>query len=197
MTGATHRSSSEGRLVVISGPSGAGKTSVCRELKQLPEIEFSISATTRPVRNRERDGVDYHFLSPDEFAARVERGEFLEWASYNDCCYGTLRAPMDAAVAAGRIFLLEIEVNGTKQLRQRGVPGLYLFIAPPDLGELRRRLVDRGTNTPEDIDARVLIAEREIEAAQEVVSGAPLYDHVILNEDLPATVRRIQELISP
>ena len=91
-----------GRLVVISGPSGAGKTSVCRALREDARVEWSVSATTRKIRPGERDGVDYHFLGETEFEARASRGEFLEWARYNSACYGTLRAPMQAALAAGR-----------------------------------------------------------------------------------------------
>lgn len=187
--------SGPGKLVVISGPSGAGKTSVCRELKQLPGVEFSVSATTRTMRDGERDGVDYHFLSRPEFERRIQAGEFLEWASYNERFYGTLRAPMTAAIAAGRVFLLEIEVKGTRQLREQGIPGIYLFIAPPSVDELRLRLERRGTNSKADIDARVRIAVEEIAAAQERVGGKPLYDHTIQNQDLPTTIARVAELI--
>jgi guanylate kinase len=184
-----------GRMVVVSGPSGAGKTSVCRALKERPGVEFSVSATTRPMRAGEREGVDYHFLTRDEFEVRVRRGEFLEWASYNDNLYGTLRAPMTQALDAGRTFLLEIEVEGTRQLRSQRVPGLYLFIAPPSLAALRERLEKRGTNSRGDIDARVRIAEQEIAAATGTVDGRPLYDHTIVNDRLDATIRRVEELI--
>ncbi len=184
-----------GKLVVISGPSGAGKTSVCRALKQLPDVEFSVSATTRSIRPGERAGVDYHFLSSADFEAKVAAGEFLEWASYNGKFYGTPRWPMTEAIGAGRTFLLEIEVKGTRQLRQQGVAGIYLFIAPPSLDELRRRLERRATNTIEDIESRVMIAREEIDASQEVINGRPLYDHTIRNDDLDTTIRRVAELI--
>jgi len=184
-----------GKLVVLSGPSGAGKTSVCRALKQYATVEFSVSATTRPPRAGERPGVDYHFLSPAEFERRIAAGEFLEWARYNDRLYGTLREPMDAAIAAGRTFLLEIEVRGTRQLREQRIPGLYLFIAPPSIDELRARLQRRGTNTEEDIESRVRIAEQEIAAAREFLDGAPLYDHTIVNVDLQATIDEVARLI--
>jgi guanylate kinase len=184
-----------GRMVVVSGPSGAGKTSVCRALKERPGVEFSVSATTRPMRAGEREGVDYHFLTRTEFEVRVRRGEFLEWASYNDNLYGTLRAPMTRALGAGRTFLLEIEIEGTRQLRSQRVPGLYLFIAPPSLAALRERLEKRGTNSRGDIDARVRIAEQEIAAATGTVDGRPLYDHTIVNDRLDATIRRVEELI--
>lgn len=186
---------SSGKLVVISGPSGAGKTSVCRALKQHPGVEFSISATTRTIRPGERAGVDYHFVTKDEFEARIRKGDFLEWASYNGKYYGTLRAQMSDAIAAGRTFLLEIEVKGTRQLREQGIPGVYLFIAPPSLEELQRRLERRATNSPADIEARVQIAREEIAAAGETVHGQPLYDHTIRNDDLDATIRRVAELI--
>lgn len=177
-----------GRLVVISGPSGSGKTSVCKALKRHPKVEFSVSATTRQSRPGEQDGVDYHFLAAAEFEARVARGEFVEWARYNGRCYGTLRAPMNRALEQGRIFVLEIEVQGTRQLRACAVEGLYLFIVPPDFAELRRRLERRGSDSPAEIEQRLRIAEEELR-------GAHLYDHVIENRDLQATIRRVEELI--
>ncbi|MBL9076918.1 MAG: guanylate kinase [Planctomycetes bacterium] len=186
-----------GRLVVISGPSGAGKTSVCRALKQHPDVEFSVSATTRTMRQGEVDGVDYHFLSREDFQRRLGENQFLEWASYNGNLYGTPRWPMDAALARGKVFLLEIEVKGTRQLRERGVSGLYVFIAPPDIGELRRRLERRGSNEAAEIDARVAIAVQEIAAAQESVGGKPLYDVTLVNDDLAATIARVEALLWP
>jgi guanylate kinase len=184
-----------GKLAVISGPSGAGKTSVCRALKLMPGVEFSVSATTRAPRPGEQDGVDYRFLSRAEFERRIEQGDFLEWAAYNGQLYGTPRWPMDQAIAAGRTFLLEIEVAGTRQLREKGVPGVYLFIAPPSIEELRLRLERRGANTQEDIESRVRIAREEMEAAQQPVLGQPLYDHTIPNVDLDETIRRVASLI--
>lgn len=177
-----------GKLVVISGPSGAGKTSVCKALKQRPGVEFSVSATTRTRRAGEQDGVDYHFLDRAEFERRVAAGEFLEWASYNGNLYGTLRAPMDRALAAGRAFVLEIEVQGTRQLRQGRVPGIYVFIVPPGIEVLRERLRRRSSNTEDEIEQRLRIAAEELRAAE-------LYDHVVVNEDLPATIQRVVELV--
>ena len=190
-------STQRGRLVVISGPSGAGKTSVCRALKAHPDVEFSVSATTRAMRPGERDGVDYHFLSRDDFQRRLGENQFLEWASYNDNLYGTPRWPMDAALARGKTFLVEIEVEGTRQLRERGVPGLYLFIAPPSIDELRRRLVSRGSNELAEIEQRVAIAARELELARVPLGGQPLYDHFVENAVLEHTIQRVEELIWP
>ncbi len=190
-------SSARGQLVVISGPSGAGKTSVCRALKQSPEVEFSVSATTRAMRDGERDGVDYHFLSREDFQRRLGENQFLEWATYNGNLYGTPRWPMDQALARGKTFLVEIEVKGTRQLRERGIPGLYVFIAPPSLDELRRRLQKRGSNDAVEIEQRVRIAEDELAAARELVAGAPLYDVILENVDLEATIRAVQGLLWP
>lgn len=190
-------STARGRLVVISGPSGAGKTSVCRALKQRPEVEFSVSATTRKRRDGERDGVDYHFLERDDFQRRIGENQFLEWASYNGNLYGTPRWPMDAALARGKTFLLEIEVKGTRQLRERGVEGLYVFIAPPSIDELRRRLVNRGSNDAAEIEQRVRIAEDELAAARESVGGRPLYDEILENVDLATTIREVEARIWP
>lgn len=186
-----------GKLVVISGPSGAGKTSVCRALKQHPDVEFSVSATTRRMRDGERDGVDYHFLSREDFQRRLGENQFLEWATYSGNLYGTPRWPMDAALSRGKTFLVEIEVMGTRQLRERGVPGLYVFIAPPSIAELRRRLESRGSNDAAEIAQRVRIAEEELRAAKESVAGMPLYDVTLVNEDLQATIRAVEKLLWP
>ena len=188
-------SSARGQLVVISGPSGAGKTSVCRALKQSPEVEFSVSATTRAMRDGERDGVDYHFLSREDFQRRLGENQFLEWATYNGNLYGTPRWPMDQALAQGRTFLVEIEVKGTRQLRERGQEGLYVFIAPPSIAELRRRLQLRGSNDAVEIEQRVRIAEDELAAARETVAGRPLYDVILENRDLDQTIGAVQALL--
>ena len=177
-----------GRLVVVSGPSGAGKTSVCRALREDPRVEWSVSATTRTIRSGEIDGVDYHFLSDEEFASRRARGEFLEWAKYNSAFYGTLRAPMVKALAHGRLFLLEIEVQGTRQLRDKAVPGIYVFIVPPSMEELRRRLIVRSANSIQDIDRRLEIARCELESRE-------LYDHVIVNDELQHTIAEVRSVV--
>jgi len=187
----------QGKLVVISGPSGAGKTSVCRVLKGDPQVEFSVSATTRQMREGEQDGVDYHFLTRQAFEERLAADQFLEHAEYNGNLYGTPRWPMDDALARGKTFLLEIEVEGTRQLRRRGVAGLYLFIQPPSIGELRRRLERRGTNAAEEITQRVAIAEQEMTAAREQLGGGPLYDHFVENADLEATIGHVKGLLWP
>lgn len=177
-----------GKLVVISGPSGAGKTSVCRALKQRDGVEFSVSATTRAKRAGEQEGVDYFFLDRAEFERRVAAGEFLEWARYNNNCYGTLKAPMLRALEQGRTFVLEIEVQGTRQLRAAGVAGIYVFIVPPSPEVLRQRLQARAADTHEDIEARLRIAEQELAAKD-------LYDHVVVNADLEKAIREVEELI--
>ena len=190
-------SEKQGKLVVISGPSGAGKTSVCRVLKENAEVEFSVSATTRRMREGEQDGVDYHFLTREVFEQRLSEDQFLEHAEYNGNLYGTPRWPMDDALARGKTFLVEIEVDGTRQLRRRGVEGLYLFIEPPSIDELRQRLERRGTNGEDEIAQRVAIAEQEIEAAREQVEGTPLYDRFVENADLDRTIATVKELLWP
>ena len=143
---------SRGRMLVISGPSGCGKSTICKRLLEDPRVEFSVSATTRTPRAGEVDGRDYHFLSREVFEKKVDAGEFIEWAEVHGNLYGTLRAPLDRALAEGRFVLLEVDVQGGAKLKSLGIPGLYVFIAPPDMETLRRRLEGRGTDTPAVID---------------------------------------------
>ena len=178
----------EGKMVLISGPSGAGKSTVCRALLEDPRLVFSVSATTRPMREGEVDGRDYFFLTPEEFAERRGRGEFLEHAEVHGHMYGTLSAQMDTALESGHIFLLEIDVQGANQIRAQRIPGLSIFIVPPDGEELRRRLVGRGTDLPEVVERRLAKAEDE---DRERVK----YDHVVINDDLERTLEEVRGLI--
>jgi guanylate kinase len=165
-------------VFVITGPSGVGKGTLIRGLlEQVPQLELAVSATTRKPRPGERDGVDYHFLAPAEFAQRVAAGEFVEHATYSGNMYGTLRCELERRVAAGAPVVLEIEVQGARQVRE-AIPGaLAVFIAPPSLEGLRTRLIGRGTDTPEQVDERLRTAERELEAQ-------PEFAHVVINDRL-------------
>ncbi len=178
----------KGKMVVISGPSGAGKSTVCRRVLEDPEVEFSISATTRARRDGEVDGRDYYFLSADEFRQKVEAGAFIEHAHVHGNMYGTLRAPMDAALKAGRIYLLEIDVQGALQMKGIDIPGLYLFIAPPNFEELRKRLIGRNTETPE-------VLERRLQKAEDEYRERVRYDHVIVNDNLEDCIAEVRRLI--
>jgi len=176
------------RMAVISGPSGSGKSTICKRLLEDPRVVFSVSATTRKQREGEVDGRDYHFLSREEFKRRVERGEFIEYAEVYGNLYGTLRGPMEQALAAGKAYLLEIDVQGANQLRALGVPGTYVFIAPPDFEELRRRLAARGTETPE-------VLERRLHKAEDEWRERVKYDHVVVNDDLDRAVGEIRRIL--
>jgi guanylate kinase len=165
-------------LVVIAGPSGVGKGTLIRGLLQrLPGLELSISATTRAPRPGERDGVDYHFLAAEEFERRVQAGEFVEYASYLGRRYGTLRSELERRTAEGGTIVLEIEVQGARQVRAAMPDALQVLILPPSLDALRTRLVGRGTDAPEQIEQRLRTAEEEIEARGE-------FAHVIINDRL-------------
>ena len=167
----------DGRLVVISGPSGVGKGTVVAALRRLrPELRLSVSATTRPQRPHEVHGEHYFFLSREEFDELVARDGFLEWAEFNGNRYGTPLQAVREELAAGRTVLLEIEVQGALQVRDRVEDALLLFLMPPDGEELARRLRGRGTEGPAEIADRLGIADVEMQLAQ-----SDVFDHVIVN----------------
>jgi guanylate kinase len=177
-----------GKMFVISGPSGSGKSTICKRLLSDPRVVFSVSATTRTQRPGEVDGRDYYFLTRDDFKKRVERGEFIEHAEVYGNMYGTMRGPMEDALASGKVYLLEIDVQGALQLRAMGVPGTYIFVAPPNFEELRKRLLNRGSETPE-------MLERRLHKAEDEYRERVKYDHVVVNDDLDRAVAQIQGLM--
>jgi guanylate kinase len=179
-------------VVVLAAPSGGGKTTIARALvARWPErYGFSVSATTRPPRPGERDGEDYFFLSADEFRRRQAAGEFLESAKYAGARYGTLTAEVDRVLAAGRHVLLDIEVQGARQVRTRYPPpaSRALFILPPSAGELLRRLRGRRTESAGEMAKRLETAIRELRQAE-------AFDHVIVNDDLDTAVATVHKLV--
>jgi guanylate kinase len=165
-------------VFVITGPSGVGKGTLIRGLmERLDALELSVSATTRAPRAGERDGVDYHFLSREEFDRRVAEGDFVEHADYAGRSYGTLRSELEQRLAAGAPVVLEIEVQGARQVRAAMPEAVQVFIAPPSLQALRARLVGRGTDDAEEVERRLQVAEREL-------SAQPEFAHVVVNDRL-------------
>lgn len=181
---------SPGRLTVITGPSGVGKgTLVNQLLSRHREIWLSISATTRAPRNGEQDGVQYFFLTRKHFEAQVGEGGFLEWAEFAGNLYGTPRAPVEQQLATGRPVLLEIELEGARQVRQSFPAGFQLFIRPPSLEELERRIRGRGTDSEEAIGRRLERAQIELAAADE-------FDAVLVNADLTMALEQLETLMN-
>ena len=176
--GAAGAPSRVSRVFVITGPSGVGKGTLIRGLlERIPELELSVSATTRQPRPGEQDGSHYHFLSPEEFERRVRDGEFVEHATYSGRRYGTLRSELERRTDEGAPVVLEIEVQGARQVREAMDDALQVFIAPPSLDALRARLVGRGTDDPEQVEQRMQTAERELAAR-------PEFAHVVVNDRL-------------
>ena len=177
------------KVFVITGPSGVGKGTLIRELlTRLPDLELSISATTREPREGEVDGRDYHFLSPEEFEERMRREDFLEYATYSGNSYGTLRTEVERRLAAGHSVVLEIEVQGARQVRAAMRESIQVFIAPPDPAVLRERLDGRGTDAPEAIDARLEVAEGEMAAQHE-------FAHSVVNDDLDRAASELEGIV--
>jgi guanylate kinase len=178
------------RVFVITGPSGVGKGTLIRGLMQrLPRLELSVSATTRAARPGERDGVDYHFLTRAEFDRRVAEGDFVEHADYAGRSYGTLRSELEDRVRAGVPVVLEIEVQGARQVRAAMAEALQVFIAPPSLAALRTRLIGRGTDDPQEVERRLQVAEQELTAQ-------PEFAHVVVNDRLDEALERLTAIVA-
>lgn len=177
------------RAVVITGPSGVGKGTLIRSLRvRMPELQLSVSATTRRPRVGETQGVDYHFLSPERFAEHVAAGDFVEYADYAGARYGTLRSELETRSAGGAPVVLEIELQGARQVRASMPEAVQVFIAPPSLEALRARLVGRGTDEPAQIEARLRTAEREVAAKDE-------FAHVVVNDRLEDAVDELAAIV--
>lgn len=181
-----------GKLVIFSAPSGSGKTTIVKQLlKRFPQFEFSISATSRQPRGQEQNGVDYHFMSNEEFKERVARGEFVEWEEvYAGTCYGTLKSEMERIWAKGNVIIFDVDVMGGINLKKLfGKDACSMFIMPPSVEELERRLRGRGTDTEEVIQKRIAKAEFEL-------SKAPEFDHIVVNDVLDDAVEEATTIIS-
>ena len=177
------------RVFVITGPSGVGKGTLIRTLRErMPELELSVSATTREPRPGEADGVDYHFLSDAEFQRRVDAGDFVEHATYSGRRYGTLRGELDRRTGAGAPVVLEIEVQGARQVRETMPEAIRVFIAPPSREALRTRLVGRGTDDAEQVAARLRTADAELAAQDE-------FAHVVVNDRLDDAVEELTGIV--
>jgi guanylate kinase len=178
-----------GHVFVITGPSGVGKGTLIRGLlERVPGLELSVSATTRAPRPGERDGVDYHFLSEEEFDRRVAAGDFVEHASYSGHKYGTLRSELERRMAQAAGVVLEIEVQGARQIRAAMPEAVQVFIAPPSVEALRARLVGRGTDAPEDVEARLATALEELQAEKE-------FEYVVVNDRLEQATEELAEIV--
>ena len=181
-----------GLLLVLSGPSGVGKTTITHRLRDRFGGVFSVSATTRPAGPGETDGVDYHFVTPERFEQDLAAGRFLEYAQvFGRHWYGTPRAPVDACLAEGRLVMLDIDVQGALQVRRSMPEALLVFVLAPSDEELLRRLRDRGRDDEEAIARRYAEAQREVAIAR----GSGAYDAFIVNADLDATVEQVAGLI--
>ena len=179
------------RVFVITGPSGVGKGTLIRGLRErMPELALSVSATTRAPRAGEQHGVDYYFLSDEEFDRRVAAGDFVEHARYAGNRYGTLCSELDRHTREGRPVVLEIEVQGARQVREAMPEAVQVFIAPPSPEDLRTRLEERGTDPPEQIAERLRTAEAEL-AAQEAE-----FRHVVVNDQVETAVDELERIVS-
>jgi guanylate kinase len=180
-----------GRLIVLAGPSGVGKSSVVTALRvALPEMYFSVSATTRDPRPGEVDGVHYRFVGPAGFAELIERDELLEWAEIHGGLQrsGTLRAPVEDAIAAGRPVLVEVDLHGARAVKAAIPESITVFLLPPSWDELARRLRGRGTESPEQYERRLVTAKEELASADE-------FDVRIVNDDVQAVVKQLVDLL--
>ena len=182
--------SQPGRLIVIAGPGGVGKSTIVAELRRRIPLHFSVSATTRDPRPAEVHGFHYRFVTRPEFRRLIDAGDLLEWAEFNGNYYGTPRDAVVAGLEDGRDVLLEIEVQGAAQIRQAMPEATMIFLAPPSTEALRRRLLDRADTSEADIEAKLRIAQAELAAAPE------LFDHIVVNDDRERAVGEILGILA-
>jgi len=176
-----------GKLLVVSGPSGVGKSTITNRLRADNRFWISVSATTRQIRTNEVGGVDYHFVSDERFNEMIESKEFLEWADFAGAKYGTPKQPVDEALADGKNVILEIELNGARQVRKNSKDAILIFIEPPSWQELETRLINRGTESKQSTQARLDRAKEELSAASE-------FDHIVINHQVEESVAELVSL---
>ncbi len=176
-----------GKLIVLSGPGGVGKSTIVQELKKRDHFYFSVSATTRQPRAGEVDGQAYHFVSANEFQRMIDGDVFLEWADFAGSRYGTPRQPVIDALEEGKDVLLEIEIAGARQVKQALPDAIMVFLQPPSMSELEARITNRGTDTPERIAARLALARAEMAAAGE-------FDHILINHRVDEVIQSLVSL---
>lgn len=182
--------SPRGTLIVVSGPSGVGKSSIIDAVLDRTASVFSVSATTREPRTGEVDGADYHFVSRERFLDAIAASEVLEWAEYGGNLYGTLREPVQAAIAEGSNVILDIENEGAKQVRQAFPDAVLIFISPPDLDELEARLRGRGDTPEADVQRRLALATEQLAEAPSV------YGHIVENRGLDVAITEVLDILN-
>ncbi|MDZ7771985.1 MAG: guanylate kinase [Balneolaceae bacterium] len=180
----------KGKVIIVVAPSGSGKTTIARMLlEEMDKVRFSVSATTRPARPGEKHGVDYFFLSEEEFDRKINDGGFLEWEYYNGKRYGTLRSEVDKLMEMGYFPLLDIEVKGALNVkRMYGSQSLAVFIQPPSLEELERRLAGRGTEDEQTLASRLKLARKEMQYADR-------FDHTVVNDELEEAFQQVKQIV--
>lgn len=179
----------KGMIVVVSSPSGTGRTTIIeRVLREDSRLRYSTSVTTRPQRPGEKEGKDYFFVSENEFKQRIERGEFVEWAEVHGFMYATPRAPLVETVQQGGVIILDIDIQGAMQVKEKFPHCVTIFVAPPSLESLEQRLRNRGTDSEE-------LIKRKLQDALREMAKIPEYDYLIVNEDLDTAVRQLEAIL--